>query len=227
MLCLPPLLLAASITATNSLWFYRYGFEKYGVSQSTGLAPAELESAARQLLAYFNSAGEGSISVTVMKDGAPLELFNTREIAHLRDVKGLFRLNRCVLLGTAAYALVYAGVSCRSREERAMLYRGLAWGGGLTLLLMLALGAGILLGFDRLFIYFHLVSFANDLWQLDPARDYLIRLFPGGFWRDAAVLCTLSTAAGAFLLGGAGWYLLYRRKGGGGNTSLISPPSSA
>ena len=47
MLCLPPLLLTASIGwAVNSLWLYEYGFEKYTISQSTGLGKVELEKAA-------------------------------------------------------------------------------------------------------------------------------------------------------------------------------------
>ncbi len=53
-------------------------------------------------------------------------------------------------------------------------------GNSITLTLMLALGLGTLLGFDQLFWQFHLISFANELWQLDPTRDYLILLFPTG-----------------------------------------------
>ncbi len=77
---------------------------------------------------------------------------------------------------------------------------------------MLALGLGTLLGFDQLFLQFHLLSFANDFWQLDPTRDYLIMLFPQGFWYDATLFCALGTAAGAVVLGGvAGGYLLFTR----------------
>ena len=68
-LCLPVLLVTASIGwAANSLWLYKYGFEKYDVSRTTGLADSELENAARGLIGYFNS-GEEYISLTVLKDG--------------------------------------------------------------------------------------------------------------------------------------------------------------
>jgi integral membrane protein (TIGR01906 family) len=81
-------------------------------------------------------------------------------------------------------------------------------GGGVTIALMLALGLGTLLGFDRLFLQFHLVSFTNPFWQLDPSKDYLIMLFPGGFWYDATLFCVLATTVGAVVLGGlAGVYL--------------------
>ncbi|MFC1983715.1 TIGR01906 family membrane protein [Chloroflexota bacterium] len=215
-LCLPVLLLTASIGwAVNSQWLYKYGFEKYNVSQTTGLAEVELEKAATGLISYFNS-GEEYISLTVMKDGKPFELFNQREVAHLRDVKGLMRLDFYLLLGILIYALSYAGVSLcwRRRRHWRQLGRGVINGSGLTLALMLALGLGALFNFDQLFYQFHLISFTNELWQLDPGRDYLIMLFPGGFWYDAAIFCTLATAGLAIILGGvAGGYLLLTKSG--------------
>jgi len=211
MLCLPILLLTASIGgAVNSLWLYRYGFDKYSVSQTTGLADTELGKAATGLISYFNS-DEEYISLTVMKDGEPFELFNEKEVAHLKDVKGLIWLDYWVLLGTLIYTLAYAGVCLLWRKPG--YWRRLAWGvvggGGITLGLMLALGLGTLLGFDRLFWQFHLISFANELWQLDPTKDYLIMLFPQGFWYDATVFCVLATAGLAIILGGVagGLYL--------------------
>lgn len=211
-LCLPALLLTASISwATNSHWLYKYGFDKYSVSQTTGLAPSELDKAARGLIDYFNSDDE-TISLTVMKDGASFTLFNEREVAHLRDVKGLFQMVYRVLLGTLVYALVYAGLSLFLWKDRRRPAWGLVGGSCLTLVLMLALGLGTLLNFDRLFRQFHLISFANDLWLLDPTSDYLIMLFPQGFWYDTAIFCAMATAAGAVILGGVGgWYLRSRK----------------
>lgn len=207
-ICLPALLLTASVSwAVNSQWLYQYGFDEYNVSQTTGLAQSELEKAAKGLIDYFNS-GEEAISLTVMKNGEAFELFNAREIAHLRDVKGLFRLVYWVLLGTAVYACIYAGVSFFWWKDRRRLAWGLVGGGGLTLVLMLALGLVMLIDFDSFFRQFHLLSFANDLWMLDPATDYLIMLFPRGFWFDASLFCALATAVGALVLGGAGWWRL-------------------
>jgi len=78
---------------------------------------------------------------------------------------------------------------------------------------MLALGLGMLLNFDRLFLQFHLISFANELWLLDPTKDYLIMLFPRGFWYDAAIFCASLTAGLAVILGGvSGGYLLSARR---------------
>ncbi len=215
MLCLPVLLLTVSIGwLANSLWLYKYGFEEYGVSQTTGLADSELEKAATGIINYFNS-GEEYINLTVAKDGEPFELFNQREVMHLKDVKGLIWLDYRVLLGTLVYALAYVVVSLFWRRRK--YWRRLGWGvvggSGLTLALMLALGLGTLLDFDQLFLQFHLVSFANELWQLDPTKDYMIMLFPPGFFYDAALFCALATTGLAVILGGvSGGYLVSSRR---------------
>ena len=212
-LCIPPLLLTASIAwATNSPWLYKYGFEKYNVSQPTGLAESELEKAAEGLISYFNS-NEEYISLTVIKDGKPFQLFNEREAGHLKDVRGLFRLDYWVLLGTFFYASGYSIIYLFWRKERRQLAQGLVGGSVFTIALVLVLGLGALFSFDQLFLQFHLISFTNDLWLLDPSRDYLIMLFPRGFWYDATLFCALTTVVGALVLGGvSGGYLVINKR---------------
>ena len=212
-ICIPLLLLTASISwAVNSLWLYQYGFDEYGVSQTTGLAQSELDKAAIGLIDYFNS-DEETISLTVLKDGEPFELFSEREVAHLRDVRGLFRLAYGVLLGTVVYACVYIGINLFLWRDWRQLAWGLIGGSCLTLVLMLALGLATLINFDWLFRQFHFISFANELWMLDPATDYLIMLFPRDFWYDAALFCALATAVMALILGGVGWWLKRKKDG--------------
>ena len=208
MLCLPVLLLTASIGwGVNSRWLYQYGFSKYDVSQTTGLSKSELETVATGLIDYFSS-GEDYINLTVMKDGESFELFTPEEVIHFRDVKGLIWLDYWVLLGTLVYALGYAGISLWWRKRK--YWRRLAWGtvggSGIALALMLALGLGTLLDFDQLFLQFHLISFSNEFWS---AQGYMQLLFPRDFWYDAAMFCGGIIVALAIILGGvAGGYLL-------------------
>ncbi|MBA7484996.1 hypothetical protein ES707_20527 [subsurface metagenome] len=213
-LCLPVLLLTASIGwAVNSQWLYENGFEKYNVSQTTSLANSELEMAASGLISYFNS-DEEAIDLTVTKDGQPFPLFSQREVAHLKDVKGLIRLDYWVMLGTGVYAISYPGINLfwRRKEYRRRLAWSVVGGCGITLGLMLVLGLAAILDFDQFFLQFHLFSFANDLWQLDPTKDYLIMLFPQNFWYDATMFCALGTVVMAVILAGvAGGYLISTR----------------
>ncbi len=215
-LCLPILLLSASIGwAANSLWLYKYGFERYNVSQTLAdsgleLADSEIEKIYAGLISYFNS-DEEHVSLTVVKDGKPFNLFTPEEVIHFRDVKGLIRLDYWLLLGTLIYTLAYAGVSLFWRKR--VYWRQLAWGviggSGLTLALVLALGLGTLFGFSQLFYQFHLLFFSNEFWS---AEGYMLLLFPGPFFYDAALLCALATAGGAVVLGGVTGSIYYFTK---------------
>ena len=218
-LCVPLLLLSASIGwAANSLWLYEYGFQKYDISRVTGLENTELEKAARGLVSYFNS-GEEPLSVTVEKDGQPFTLFNEREVAHMKDVKGLFRLDYAIFFGALVYVLGYGVVSLlwrrppSFRKDWRQLAKLTLIGSGATLGIMLALWLGSLVNFEGLFRLFHLLSFSNDFWQLDPSRDYLVMLFPGGFWYDATLFIALAATGMSVILGGLAWaHLRYNKK---------------
>jgi len=207
-LCLPVLLFTLSVsTAANCPWLYQYGFDRYEVSQVTGIEPEELEKVAHGLISYWNS-DEETFNITVIKDGQPFTLFNAREVGHLVDVKGIFRLIYKILLGSFIYALVFLGLNLFLWKDRKQLAAGLMWGSGLGIMLMILLGVLAITDFNWLFWQFHVFSFDNTMWLLDPATDYLIMLFPEGFWFDAAMFCSAFKVLLALLLGFAGWRML-------------------
>lgn len=210
---LAALIFSASIGgAINSRPLYLYGFEKYRVSETTGLAPAELDKAARGLISYFNS-GEEFIDLTVTRNGQPFGLFNEREIAHLKDVKGLVWLDYRVFAVSLSYIVVFVlWIVLRRPRKSRFLAGGVLGGSALALGLMAAAGLSMAINFNWLFYQFHYLSFANDFWQLDPSRDYLIMLFPGGFWFDAFLYCVLAAVAAAAILGIMAWRYLARTK---------------
>jgi integral membrane protein (TIGR01906 family) len=115
-------------------------------------------------------------------------------------------------LGAAAALLLVAAGLLAWRQAAALPLLGtlLLWGAGLTLLLLVAVAALSLLDFGELFVRFHQLSFRNDLWMLDPRRDYLLMLFPQGFWLDVTLRIAALTAVQAVLLGLVG-LLLQRR----------------
>jgi integral membrane protein (TIGR01906 family) len=202
------MLFTASVRlASNSMTLYRYGFNKYEISLVTGLPSQELDKAAAGLITYFTNDQE-FIDVFVEKDGQPFQLFNEREIGHLKDVKGLFKLAFRVLLGTLIYTVVYIGFVYMLWQDKRRVARGLIGGSALTLGLMAIAGLIIWIDFDWFFRQFHFISFANDLWLLDPTRDYLIMMFPQGFWFDATVIIASGTGALALALGLTGWWRL-------------------
>ena len=210
-LCIPFLLLTAVIAiAFNSVALYEYGFDKYDVASTTGLARTELVKSAKVLISYFNS-GEEYIDLTVEKDGVEFELFTREEAVHMKDVKGLVRLDYGVLTGTFVYLLAYAGVSLYKKKDGGFIARNLLIGSVVNLGLILVLWLGSVWNFDELFYQFHLMAFSNDFWS---AEGYMLKLFPGGFWYDATLFCIFGMAAAASFLGLiAGSFLFFTEKG--------------
>ena len=208
------------LVATNVAWvinaplLYSYGFDKRDIAARTGIERDELLSAARQIRDYFNGSEE-FLAVSVVRNGARVEnLYNTREVQHMRDVKGLVRGVYVIQIGALGYltAFVLVGLFAWRRSLLLRLRRLAARGGVLTLVLLVSLGLASLVGFDRLFLAFHIVSFSNDLWQLDPAKDYLIAMFPEGFFLDATLWIVGATVVQALLLVAVPAVLMWRRR---------------
>ena len=103
--------------------------------------------------------------------------------------------------------LVYMAVVLAA--SRGMGLRRLAWrvmaGSLLTIGLVAATGVASLVGFDYLFYQFHVISFSNDLWLLDPRDNYLTRLFTEGFFLEATIFVAAGVITQALLLGALAW----------------------
>ena len=181
---------------------YSYGFDRYEISRYTGIEQGELISAGKQIRDYFNNDAE-LLEIRVVVGGVRvMNLYNEREVLHMRDVKALVKgVYRVSEISGLFLALVVAGGLVLWRRSFIPKLRALLrWGGVVTLGLVALVGLGSLVGFDRLFLAFHLVSFSNDLWQLDPRRDYLIAMFPQGFFFDATMLIALAVVIEAAVL---------------------------
>lgn len=207
--CLPVLLITSTLRwEINELRLYEYGFDKYHISQATGIDRLELKRVAQHLIDYFNTKVD-AVQVTVAKDGEEFNLFNERELIHLRDVRSLIQLDhRVQVIALSLIVICVFVLLFWLRVGWRILVRGLLWGGVITLGLVIALVLWALLGFEQFFILFHLVSFSNEYWILDPARDYLIRLFPEGFFYDAALFGFVAVMLEGMLVSGISFGIL-------------------
>ncbi len=197
----PVFLIAANVRwVVNFPPLYSYGFDTYNIVAFTGIPRDELISAGRQIRDYFNN-GEERLDVRVQVNGIRWSLYNEREVQHMEDVKGLVQVVYRVSELAAVYLVGFAavGFGLFGRRFRPQLGWAIGLGGLATLGLALVVGLGSLVGFDRLFLAFHLVSFSNDLWQLDPSRDYLIAMFPQAFFFDATMLIAVAVVVEAVL----------------------------
>ena len=108
-----------------------------------------------------------------------------------------------ILIGFSLFIIllgIMAGYFITKGNKFGTLIRDLGRGGKLTLALTLLVGVLSLVGFERLFLYFHLFSFSNDLWFLDPTRDYLLMMFPEAFFFDATIYIAIATVIESSIL---------------------------
>ncbi|MBM3924978.1 MAG: TIGR01906 family membrane protein [SAR202 cluster bacterium] len=210
----PLFLVTASVTwAVNDLRLYQHGFDKFDIAEASGISDDGLMQASRGIRGYFNSRQE-PLQVRAVVFGREMEIFSPKEVAHMRDVKkliwGVYVVGAVALVSIgSAFALGYW------RQGRAFtptLARWAFWAGGLTVGLIAAIGLTALVAFDQLFLAFHQLSFANDFWQLDPCCDYLIIMFPNGFWYDATLFVGLVSILGGLLIAAAGAAYLLKTK---------------
>lgn len=178
--------------------FYERGFREFHADEATGVPMPELDSAARDIIDYFEDDSD-TLRILVTDDGEEVSLFNTRETEHMRDVKNvmqvLFRVNEVTLAYVLAYiAAVYLWSGERNLRSLARLS---LLGVGVGVVVIGAIGAFAVAGFDQAWTTFHEILFRNDLWQLDPDTDRLIQMFPEPFWEEATYIIGIMTFAEA------------------------------
>ena len=176
----------------NAPLLYSYGFDQYDIASATGIPRADLLSVGAQIRDYFNN------------DQARLDVpfYNEREILHMVDVKGIVQAVYAVQTVSGLFLLFFIpiGLALAPRKFPRTLWKLLGWGGSATLGIVFLAGVFSLTGFSQTFYTFHLIAFSNDLWQLDPARDFLLKMFPEGFFFDATMVLVIAAVVQALWL---------------------------
>jgi integral membrane protein (TIGR01906 family) len=209
-LAIPVALVTTNIRfATSDVRVYDYSVREYNAAAAARIPESELITANRQLRSYLTGGDTGPLHIVVTDTNGQREsLFNARETAHLADVRdliqGLFTVQVLALVLTLTLVVVLLATAPLRTLARAFLY-----GSFLTMALAAATGGVASLGFDHFWRQFHFLAFTNDLWQLNPARDHLIQMFPQDFWFDITVLIGAFTLLQVFLIGGAAALYLY------------------
>ncbi len=199
---LPIALIAGNVWyITNSEWLYSYDWWRNDIAERSGISVDQLNSAADQIKAYFNDDSE-RLDVNVIFNGVPTALYNEREILHMVDVKALILLVR----DAGIWAGIASGVSAllgalMLRSRFILTFSRLVRASAvLTAVTAGALVIAMIINFNWVFTQFHLISFANDLWLLNPFRDYLLIMFPARFFFEAALFVAVLTAISYILI---------------------------
>lgn len=160
--------------------FYKALWARFGVSDATGMSSAELERAGKALTGYF-AGSTATPQIQTVVDGQARPLYNETELTHLEDVQALFAMGFTAEKAVAGIALTGILLMLPGKRRKALGASLLAAAGAsIAVLLLLAIPAKM--DFGAFWTDFHLISFSNDLWLLDPNTDWLIRMFPEEFF---------------------------------------------
>ena len=222
-LAIPLALITTNVrVAISEKAVYDYAVQHYGAEKASGIPEAELLRANEQIHSYLTKGQSGALSTTVHDNsGREVSLFNARETAHMADVRDLVALLFTVQM-VAVAAVIALGVMLVLWKPRALAAAALC--GSLLTAAVLAVGGLLAIsGFDAAWAQFHGIAFSNHLWELNPARDHLIQMFPEPFWFDITLLIGVATLLESVLISaGAVVYLAY--SGAGAAPRLLPQP---
>jgi integral membrane protein (TIGR01906 family) len=213
-IALPLLIIASNIRVlANEIKLYEYGIDTYNISRTTGIDRAELVKTYQHWIDYYNSK-QPTPQVTVKKDGNDLKLLSQKELYHMQDVKGLIRLDYYLQVLSIIAVFVVMSVLWFRSSDKWQILRGLFWGAVVTSGIMAILAIVSLFFFDQLFLLFHIIGFSNNLWILDPTKDYLIMLFPTDFFSDVALFGFILVLIESITIGILALFILKLKKAG-------------
>jgi uncharacterized membrane protein len=227
-------ILYSAQTVALNLDFYEDGWVEFDVPYTTDMTLDELARAGKALTEYFhNRTDTPQLDVTIYESIGPL--YNQRELDHLVDVRNLFAIGFAaqkvcwmLLMLPALYLLAEwvrsrrGSAQPRSSPDKEPSHLDNPLGALATAFVIagsVGLGALVLLAvpavtdFTDWWTKFHLLSFTNDLWLLDPRTDWLIKMFPEGFFFKAVTAIGLRSLTISVLVLVSG--LLIRRVGPG------------
>ena len=189
--------------------------KKAGIHETAGISQADLVQLDVNIANYL--AGKYDDPNLEIELGGELQpAFNERELAHLADCRRLFAptMNLWVNIGMAV-----AGVGLIMLSKERMITRGsltaLCAASVAIILPVAVLGIWAAVDFDSAFNFFHRILFTNDLWQLNPETDLLIRICPASMFANMGLRIGLQSAAillGVPALAGIGYFVEKKRR---------------
>lgn len=164
--------------------FYQKEYAKYHVTDALHMEMEDVMSVTEYMMDYLIGREE-ELSIVTDVDGERQDFFNEQDRLHMADVRNLFLgglavRNICVI----AAVLLFAGLVMAKADWKRLLPRAYTRAVLIFAVLILSLGIACAIDFTACFQVFHEIFFTNDLWMFDPAKDYMIRMLPEGFFFD-------------------------------------------
>ena len=165
----------------RSSLIYDYNISTYSIEKRTSLSLEKIKEINLEIRSYFFNE----------KELLDIDIYSDKEILHMKDVKSvmnfIFDLGKILSIVFCILAFVLYSYF------RIYIYKLIFYSLSLFLSILMFLGTSFLLFFQELFIIFHEIAFNNDLWILNPKKDYLLMMYPEDFFRDVAILILVTS----------------------------------
>ena len=217
LLILTLLLLSNLEAVAFDLSHYQTQFRLLERPAATGMTEGELLRVTGEILAYLRGQ-RPDLDLVAEINGQSLPLFTQRELEHMVDVRNLFFLGFQVRKGALVLLVVLAVLAITMDKGGSTLDKRLYIVNRASLAALIAVAVMALvfsLSIDYWFEVFHLLSFDNDLWILDPARHNLIKMFPQAcFFNTTRKIVGRSLLHLLILASASYWYLWQKNRKG-------------
>ena len=173
----------AASCVTNANLMYQ-GFINHGSTAHLDFPGEYYDEAAQGIALYM----DGQKDHIPHPDGSGASLFSENEMLHLNDVQGIVNTLKIIRWVGGLAAVAGIGIAWFLGKKKGKtsilheIWQGFAWASGILMAVALGICIWGFVDFESLFIQFHLVSFTNDLWLMDPLKDLMIALMPESFF---------------------------------------------
>lgn len=166
---------------------YKKSFVKYEITRVTKMDQENLEATIKDLLKYLKDNRE-ELDTRAVINGEERQVFGSREIQHMVDVKDLFIKGRNIRnISLLLFIIIGLIIAKKDKYWKTAISNTLIYTSIINILFLIVLLLLIKIDFNKYFTYFHLIFFNNDLWLLDPNTEVLIQMLPEGFFYTTAV----------------------------------------
>ena len=192
--------------------FYQKEYVKNNTTAETGMSEEDLWDTTEVLFDYLHDFRD-DLNVQHEVNGTVREIFDSREKAHMVDVKNLYLNTIKVRNILAIVGIILFSISCLLSKKQYIsnMYIGYKRSVALLFSIIFAILIYAAIDFNSFWIQFHYLFFTNDLFFLDPNTEILINMVPEQFFFDLVMRIILMFISSVIVLFGLLYYLNKKR----------------
>lgn len=213
-LLFPTFLVTSIELVTYNKGFFIQQYEKLNTAAEIGMSQSDLLRVTWELIDYIKDDRESLDNIDAEIKGEIRPVFNSREKAHMVDVKKLFNFGFTIRNYSVLGIILLSIILFFNSKRRPIFYFASSYLSALAILLVL-LGVLFVLiqsNFTYYWDQFHYLFFDNDLWLLDPKTDIMIMMVPEPFFFSAVTRVIAYFSTGSVFIGALSFWIIKNAK---------------